>query len=66
MWELRYAEQSEGLREINLRILVAVDVDVGVVVLAGDKSGNWRECYEMAVPTADALYGDYLRRQHQT
>ena len=53
MWELRYAEQSEGLREINLRILVALDVDVGVVLLAGDKSGNWREWYEMAVPTAD-------------
>jgi hypothetical protein len=65
MWELRHAAQNEGVREINLRILVVVDAGVGVVLLAGDKTGNWREWYEMAIPTADALYDNYLRRQHQ-
>jgi len=50
-------------REINLRILVAADETVGAVLLAGDKTGSWRERYELAVLTADALYDDHLRRQ---
>jgi len=33
------------------------------VLLAGDKTGSWRERYEVAVLTADALYDDHLRRQ---
>ncbi len=61
MWELRHTATT-GTREVNLRILVAID-DTAVVLLAGDKTGNWREWYEMAVPTADTLYDAYLRRR---
>jgi hypothetical protein len=62
MWELRHAARTEAGREVNLRVLAVVDERVGVVLLAGDKTGNWREWYEAAVPSADALYDDFLRR----
>jgi hypothetical protein len=45
-----------------LRVLFAFDPRREVILLlGGDKSGNWSEWYERAVPAADALYTDYLR-----
>ena len=31
-----------------------------IVLLGGDKSGEWNAWYEMAIPTADDLYDAYL------
>ena len=31
-----------------------------LVVLGGDKSGQWAEWYEWAIPAADVLYDEYL------
>ncbi len=63
LWELRRAEH-QGQREVVLRVLVALHSDTTAVVLVGgDKAGNWVEWYEVAVPTADAYYDEFLRRQ---
>jgi hypothetical protein len=49
---------------VVLRVLVALhDQQTAVALVGGDKAGNWDEWYEMAVPTADAYYDDYLWRQ---
>lgn len=31
-----------------------------ILLLGGDKSGQWNEWYRTAVPAADALYDDHL------
>lgn len=63
LWELRRAEQR-GERELVLRVLVALHDDTtAVALMGGDKTGNWVEWYEMAIPTADAYYDEFLRRQ---
>ena len=31
-----------------------------ILLLGGDKSGEWNEWYESAIPAADDLYDDYL------
>ncbi len=63
LWELRRAER-QGDREIVLRVLVALhDETTAVALVAGDKAGNWVEWYQVAVPTADAYYDEFLRRQ---
>jgi len=47
-----------------LRVLVALHDDTtAVALMGGDKTGNWVEWYEMAIPTADAYYDEFLRRQ---
>jgi len=63
MLELRYAGQSQGAERDQPPHAGGVDETVGAVLLAGDKTGSWRERYEVAVLTADALYDDHLRRQ---
>lgn len=63
MWELRRSTRPSD-REIILRILVAIhDDDTAVILVGSDKAGRWVECYEVAIPTADAYYDEYLRRQ---
>lgn len=63
LWELRRTEHH-GARQIVLRVLVALhDDSTAVVLVAGDKAGNWVEWYEVAIPTADAYYDEFLRRQ---
>jgi hypothetical protein len=45
-----------------LRVLFAIDPRREVILLlGGDKTGDWNEWYDQAVPAADALYTDYLR-----
>lgn len=57
MKELRPA--SAGCSEV--RILFAFDPGRRAILLvAGDKAGNWREWYSWAVPTADRRYGEHL------
>lgn len=44
-----------------LRVLFVFDPRRFVILLlGGDKSGNWRGWYEAAIPAADALYDDHL------
>lgn len=50
---------SVGSSEI--RILFAFDpVRRAVLLVAGDKSGNWRDWYETAIPLADSRYDAHL------
>jgi hypothetical protein len=55
--ELRPA--SSGGTEV--RILFVFDAARQMVLLvAGDKSGNWRRWYEVAIPLAEARYAEHL------
>jgi hypothetical protein len=45
-----------------LRILFAFDPrGEAILLLGGDKTGNWNEWYERNVPLADSIYTEYLR-----
>ena len=64
MKELR--PPSAGRSEI--RILLAFDPwRAAILLVAGDKSGQWAKWYRTAVPRAEQLYEDYLaeRRKEQ-
>jgi hypothetical protein len=57
MKELRPA--SSGRSEV--RILFAFDpTRRAVLLVAGDKSGDWRGWYDKAIPVADARYEEHL------
>jgi len=44
-----------------LRVLFAFDPRRNaILLLGGDKSGQWKEWYEWAIPAADSLYDLYL------
>lgn len=46
----------------HLRVLYAFDPRrTAIVLLGGDKSGDWSGWYTRNVPRADALYDEYLR-----
>jgi hypothetical protein len=46
----------------HLRALFAFDPKRrAIVLLGGDKRGDWRGWYERNIPIADDLYDDYLR-----
>jgi len=58
----RHANMKE-LRVGNLRALFAFDpTRRAVLLLGGDKSRRWGEWYSQAVPLADRLYDEHLRR----
>jgi hypothetical protein len=58
--ELRPA--STGRSEI--RILFVFDPwRSAVLLLGGDKSGNWTRWYKAAVPEAERLYAEYLKER---
>ena len=45
-----------------LRVLFTFDPRrQAILLLGGDKTGDWNEWYEQAVPEADRLYTEYLR-----
>ena len=45
----------------NMRILFAFDVRrMAILLLGGDKTGQWRTWYERMIPIADALYDEHL------
>ena len=51
----------------NIRILFAFDPRrVAILLIGGDKTGEWQEWYERMIPVADRLYDehvDVLRRE---
>ncbi|HEY1176158.1 MAG TPA: type II toxin-antitoxin system RelE/ParE family toxin, partial [Phytomonospora sp.] len=50
---------SAGVSE--LRILFVFDPwRCGILLVAGDKAGNWVRWYEEAIPTAEERYARYL------
>lgn len=56
MKELRAAKSGA------LRVLFSFDPRRQVILLlGGDKSGEWNDWYAWAVPLADDLYDEYLR-----
>ena len=45
----------------NIRILFAFDPRrVAILLLGGDKAGQWHTWYNQAIPVADRLYDDHL------
>ena len=55
--ELRPASAGET----EVRILFVFDPGRQMVLLvAGDKSGNWRRWYEVTIPLAEARYAEHL------
>lgn len=52
---------SSGRSE--LRILFAFDPErQAILLIAGDKAGNWQRWYQKNIPLADDLFDDHLRR----
>jgi hypothetical protein len=46
----------------HLRMLFAFDPRrTAILLLGGDKRGNWKGWYEQNIPMADDLYDEYLR-----
>lgn len=46
----------------HLRMLFAFDPRrAAILLLGGDKTGNWSEWYDEAVPEADNIYDEHLR-----
>ena len=61
------ASHHQNMKELRvsqggaLRVLFAFDPRRhAILLLGGDKSGQWDEWYEKAVPEADELYDTYL------
>lgn len=55
--ELRPPGTSEGV----LRILFCFDSRrVAILLLGGDKAGDWNDWYEWAIPEAERVYDEYL------
>jgi hypothetical protein len=62
MKELR--PPSSGRSEI--RILLVFDLwRAAILLVAGDKSGQWTKWYRTAVPLAEQLYDDYLAERRK-
>jgi hypothetical protein len=55
---------SSGRSEV--RILLAFDPwRSAVLLVAGDKSGQWERWYQIAIPRAEQLYEDYLAERRK-
>ncbi len=47
----------------ELRLLFAFDPERhAILLLAGDKAGNWQRWYTKNIPIADRLFDEHLRR----
>ncbi|MCP3427316.1 type II toxin-antitoxin system RelE/ParE family toxin [Rothia sp. AR01] len=47
----------------ELRLLFAFDPErQAILLVAGDKAGNWQRWYRQAIPLADDLFDAHLRR----
>jgi len=56
---------SSGRSE--LRVLFAFDPDrQAILLVAGDKAGNWKNWYKKNIPVADDLFDVHLRDQKRT
>lgn len=50
----------------NLRMLFVFDPDRSAIVLVGgDKTGNWTGWYDENIPVADDLYDEHLSQRTQ-
>jgi hypothetical protein len=62
--DLIKASRHQNMKELRtgtIRILFIFDpVSTAVLLLGGDKRGNWSGWYEVAIPKADDLYEAYL------
>lgn len=55
---------SSGRSE--LRVLFAFDPDRRAIMLvAGDKAGNWQKWYRTNIPLADDLFAEHLSRSRK-
>jgi hypothetical protein len=54
---------SAGATEIRL-LLVFDPQRQAVILLGGDKAGNWRRWYRKAIPLAETAYADHLKRMN--
>jgi hypothetical protein len=62
MKELR--PPSSGRSEV--RILLVFDPwRAAILLVAGDKSGQWAKWYRTAIPRAEQLYDDYLAERRK-
>jgi len=52
---------SAGSTEVRL-LFVFDPFRQAVILVGGDKAGNWRSWYRMAIPQAETAYGLHLRR----
>ena len=51
-------------RQTNIRVLFVFDPwRSAILLIAGDKTGQWQSWYERAVPEAEQLYGVYLEER---
>lgn len=56
---------SSGISE--LRVLFAFDPErQAIMLVAGDKSGNWKKWYRANIPIADARFADHLAELKNT
>jgi len=60
------ASRHHNMKELrsiggSIRILFAFDSQrEAILLIGGDKSGNWKGWYEENIPVADALYDEHL------
>lgn len=59
----RHSNMKE-LRRGTLRVLFAFDPSrIAILLVGGDKRGEWNRWYKKAIPEADDLFDDHLQRQ---
>ena len=63
-----HSSRHQSMKELRaveggaLRVLLSFDPRrQAILLLGGDKPGEWNDWYEWAVPLADDLYVEYLR-----
>jgi hypothetical protein len=62
----RHPHMKELRPTASLRILFAFDPRrTAILLLGGDKRGQWSEWYQLMVPRADALYDEHLKALHE-
>lgn len=56
-------ERGELLRRRSFRILFAFDPErVAVLLIGGNKAGQWNRWYKQAIKLADRLFDEHLAR----
>ena len=62
----RHPQMKELRPTASLRILFAFDPRrTAILLLGGDRRGQWSEWYQLMVPRADALYDEHLQTLHE-
>jgi len=59
-------KNMKELRRGSIRVLFAFDPDrMALLLVGGDKRNNWDRWYREAIPAADDLFDEHLRRVRQ-